>query len=41
MPLVVVGHPIALTNDAAIAEKADGAIEDVVRTLVGNHATSA
>ena len=41
MPLVVVGHPIALNNDAAIVEKADVAIEDVVRTLVGKNATSA
>lgn len=41
MPLVVVSHPIALNDEAAIAKKADGAIEDVVRTLVGDHATSA
>jgi hypothetical protein len=41
MPLVVVSHPIALNDDAAITKKADGAIEDVVRTLVGKNATSA
>ena len=34
MPLVVVTHPIALNDDAAIRRKAEGAIEDVVLTLV-------
>ena len=41
MPLVVVSHPIALNDDAAIAKKADGAIEDVVRTLLGDNAKTA
>lgn len=34
MPLVVVTHPIALNDNAAIRQKADGAIDDVVRTLI-------
>jgi len=37
---VVVTHPIALNDDAAIAEKADGAIEDIVSTLTGNNSTA-
>jgi hypothetical protein len=36
MPLVVVTHPIALNDDAAIVEKADGAIEEIVSTLTDN-----
>jgi hypothetical protein len=34
MPLVVVKHPIALNDNSAIMQKADGAIDDVIRTLV-------
>lgn len=34
MPLVVVTHPIALNDTAAIRQKAEGAIEDVVQTLI-------
>jgi hypothetical protein len=40
MPLVVVTHPIALNDDNAIRQKADGAIDDVVRTLVSENAKS-
>ena len=38
MPLVVVTHPIALNDDNAIRQKADGAMDDVVRTLVSENA---
>jgi hypothetical protein len=38
MPLVVVTHPIALNDNNAIRQKADGAIDDVVRTLVSENA---
>jgi hypothetical protein len=41
MPLVVVSHPIALNDDAAIAGKANGAIEEIVATLVGKDGTAA
>ncbi|OPY76327.1 MAG: hypothetical protein A4E64_01576 [Syntrophorhabdus sp. PtaU1.Bin058] len=41
MPLVIVTHPIALNDNAAIRKKADGAIEDVVRTLVTADARTA
>jgi hypothetical protein len=41
MPLVVVSHPIALNDDSAIIQKADGAIENIVSTLVDNGGTSA
>jgi hypothetical protein len=34
MPLVVVTHPIALNDNTAIRQKADGAIDDVVKTLI-------
>jgi hypothetical protein len=34
MPLVVVTHPIALNDNTAIRQKADEAIDDVVRTLI-------
>jgi hypothetical protein len=38
MPLVVVTHPIALNDNNAIRQKADGAMDDVVRTLVSENA---
>ena len=38
MPLVVVTHPIALNDNDAIRQKADGAMDDVVRTLVSENA---
>jgi hypothetical protein len=41
MPLVVVTHPIALNDDVAIRRKADGAMEDVVRTLVAEKTKTA
>jgi len=41
MPLVVVTHPIALNNDREIIKKADGAIEEIVCTLVGKDRTAA
>jgi hypothetical protein len=41
MPLVVVSHPIALNDDAAIVKKADGAIEEIVCTLVDNDGINA
>ena len=41
MPLVVVTHPIALNNDLEIIKKADGAIEEIVFTLVDNSGTAA
>lgn len=40
MPLVVVTHPIALNNDQEIIKKADGAIEEIVCTLVINSGTA-
>ena len=41
MPLVVVSHPTALNDDLAITKKADGAIEEIVCTLVDNDRTAA
>jgi hypothetical protein len=41
MPLVVVSHPIALNDDIAIIKKADGAVDEVVSTLVGNDGRTA
>jgi hypothetical protein len=41
MPLVVVSHPIALNDDAAIIKKADSSIEEIVCTLVGPDGTAA
>jgi hypothetical protein len=34
MPLVVVDHPIAVNDDAAIRKKADNAMESLVCSLV-------
>jgi hypothetical protein len=41
MPLVVVTHPIAVNDDVAIRQKADGAMEDVFRTLVAQDGKAA
>jgi hypothetical protein len=41
MPLVVVSHPIALNDDTAIRNKADSAVEEVVRTLVADDGKAA
>jgi hypothetical protein len=41
MPLVVVTHPIALNNDQEIIKKADGAIEEIISTLIGKDGTAA
>lgn len=41
MPLVVVSHPIALNDHEAIRKKADGAIEEIVRTLTGHDGKAA
>jgi len=40
MPLVVVTHPIALNDNNAIRQKADNALDDVVRTLISENAKS-
>ena len=40
MPLVVVTHPIALNDNAAISKKADGAIEEIVSALTENSGTA-
>jgi hypothetical protein len=36
MPLVVVAHPIAVNDDAAIRKKAESAMDELVRSLVAH-----
>ena len=38
---MVVSHPIALNDDSAIIGKADGAIEEIVGTLIDDGGASA